>query len=156
MVSLGNFNATQVEPATDFEPLPDGKYLAVITDSEKKDNRARTGRYLQLTFQVIEGDHKGRFVWARLNLENPNETAVKIAEAELSAICHAVGVMEPDDSERLHDTPLVIAVRRRKRPDTGEFTNEIKGYYKQDAGKPVQATKSTPPWRRVTKEEIPF
>lgn len=151
MATLQGFNANDVEPATDFEAIPAGKYLAVITESEVKPNKSGTGSYLQLTFQVIEGEYKNRFLWARLNLDNPNATAVKIARGELSAICRAVGVMAPGDSVELHDLPLVISVKCKKRADTGEITNEIKGYAKKEAatGKPQQAlVDTTPPWRR--------
>ncbi|MCI0333660.1 MAG: DUF669 domain-containing protein [Planctomycetes bacterium] len=152
MATLQGFNANDVEPATDFEAIPAGKYLAVITETEVKPNKLGTGSYLQLTFQVMEGEYKNRFLWARLNLDNPNATAVKIARAELSAICRAVGVMAPGDSVELHDLPLVISVKCKKRADTGEITNEIKGYAKKEvaAGKPVQAAvDTTPPWRRA-------
>jgi hypothetical protein len=152
MATLKGFNANDVDPASDFEAIPAGKYLAVIIESEVKPNKSGTGSYLQLTFQVIDGEYKNRFLWARLNLDNPNATAVKIARAELSAICRAVGVMAPGDSVELHDLPLVISVKCKKRADTGELTNEIKGYAKKEAaaGKPVQAAvDTTPPWRRA-------
>lgn len=150
MANLSGFNANEVEPASGFEVIPPGKYVAVITETEVKKNKAGTGTYLQLTFQVIEGDCKNRFLWARLNLDNPNATAVKIARAELSAICRAVGVLQPKDSCELHDLPLVITVKCKKRDEAGEIVNEIKGYAKKDAlnGKPVQAATDTPPWRR--------
>jgi len=152
MADLRGFDANQVEPSTDFDPIPADKYLAVITESEMKPNKAGTGRYLQLTFQVIEGEFKGRYLWSRLNLDNPNETAVQIARAELSAICRAVSVLAPNDSVELHNLPLMIAVKCRKRPDTGEITNEIKGFEKKDAPpKPMTATPSVngpPPWKR--------
>jgi hypothetical protein len=149
MATLQGFDANTVDPTTDFEPIPPGKYQAVITDSEVKRNKAGTGSYLQLTFQIIEGEFKNRFLWARLNMDNPNATAVKIARAELSAICRAVGVLQPKDSCELHDLPLVITVKCKKR-DEGEIVNEIRGYAKKDtlSGKPVQATTDTPPWRR--------
>jgi hypothetical protein len=151
MATLRGFDANQVEPASDFDPVPAGKYLAVITESEVKVNKAQNGSYLQLTFQIIEGEFKNRFLWARLNLDNQNATAVKIARAELSAICRAVGVMAPNDSVELHDLPLLITVKCKKRPDMGEVTNEIKGYAKKEGvtGKPLQAATDTPPWRRV-------
>ena len=57
---------------------------------------------------------------------------MKIARAELSAICRAVGVLAPKDSVELHNLPLVIHVRCKKRTDTSEITNEIKGYAKKD------------------------
>ena len=150
MADLNNFDANTVEPATELEPLPAGEYLATIVDSEFKPTKSGTGRYLQLTFQILEGAYQGRFAWARLNLENPNPTTVKIARAELSAICRAVGVMTPKDSVELHNLPLIIALKLKKRQDTGELGNEIKGYAaKTQVATPApQATGSTPPWRR--------
>ena len=154
MANLNGFNATEVEPTTSFEPLPAGKYLAAITESEMKPTKSGSGSYLQLTFMILEGEYKNRILWARLNLHNPNATAVKIARSELSAICHAVGVMQPRDSVDLHNLPLVITVKLKKRDDTGELTNEIKGYARKDAaganGQQPQApvADNTPPWKR--------
>lgn len=150
MPSLRGFDANQVEPSTTFDPIPAGKYLAAIIESEMKPTKSKNGEYLEFTFQVLEGEFKGRKLWARLNLNNPNATTVKIARGELSAICRAVGVMAPNDSTELHNLPLVITVRCKKRKDTGEITNEIKGYAKREAasGTPQQAQTDTPPWLR--------
>ena len=150
MADLRGFDANKVEPATPFEAIPAGKYLAMITASEMKPNKAGTGRFLELVFTIVEGEYRNRQLWARLNLENPNDLAMKIAQAELSAICRAVGVMTPNDSVELHNLPLVVRVKCKKRADTGEITNEISGYDKRDAvtGRPQQAQTSTPPWRR--------
>jgi len=152
MANLNGFDANEVEPTTTFEPLPAGKYLAAITESEMKPTKSGSGSYLQLTFTILEGEYKNRVLWARLNLNNPNATAVKIARGELSAICRAVGVLQPRDSVDLHNLPLVITVKLKKRDDTGELTNEIKGYARKDAanGQQPQApvTDNTPPWKR--------
>lgn len=152
MAHLNGFNANEVEPAVGFDPIPAGKYLAVISESELKPTKSGAGQFLQFTFQVIDGEHKGRLLWARLNLDNPNSTTVKIARAELSAICRAVGVMAPKDSIELHNIPVVITVGHKKRDDTGELTNVIKGYAKKDAAAPRPAAATggngTPPWKR--------
>jgi len=150
MTSLRGFDANQVEPSTAFEPIPAGKYLAAITESKMKPTKSGNGEYLELTFQILEGEYKGRQLWARLNLNNPSEQAVKIARGELSAICRAVGVMQPNDSVELHNLPLVITVRCKKRQDTGEITNEVKGYAKREAasGTPQQAETQAAPWLR--------
>lgn len=151
MANLSGFDANRVEPSTDFDPLPAGKYLAVITESEMKPTKAGTGSYLQLTFEIIDGPHKARRVWARLNLVNGNESTVKIARAELSAVCRAVGVLAPADSVELHNLPLVITVKCKKRTDTDEITNEIKGYAKREPSQlpaPPVPSNGTPPWRR--------
>lgn len=153
MANLSGFDANQVEPTGDFEAIPAGKYLAVITDSEMKPNKAGTGSLLQLTFQIIEGDYENRLLWTRLNLDHPNATAVQIARADLSAICRAVGVLAPKDSVELHNLPLMINVRCKKRQDTGDVVNEIKGYSPREtksvrAAPAASAAPATPPWKR--------
>lgn len=151
MANLNGFDANAVDPNFAFDPIPAGKYTAVITASEMKPTKKGTGQYLELTFQIIEGEHKGRNLWARLNLDNPDATAVKIARAELSAICRAVGVLAPKDSVELHNLPLVLKVDRKNRKDTGEPTNVIRGYEKKSAAalRPtVAASNGKPPWQR--------
>ena len=83
---------------------------------------------------MIYGEHKGRNLWARLNLINTNNTDKKIAQQELAAICRAIGVLTPKDSAQLHDLPLRIKVKLTKRADNGEPTNEISGYKSKMSG----------------------
>jgi hypothetical protein len=152
MANLNGFDASQVEPSASFDPIPAGKYLAAITESEMKATKTGAGSYLQMTFTVLDGEYKNRMLWARLNLNNPNATAVKIARSELSALCRAIGVLQPRDSVELHNIPLLITVKLKKREDTGELTNEIKGFEPKAsaAGQPQQApvASNTPPWKR--------
>jgi hypothetical protein len=150
MANLRGFDAASVEPSEGFEPLPAGKYNAVITDSETRENKAGTGSYLRLTFQIMDDPYQGRLLWENLNLEHPNAQAVQIAQGKLSAICRAVGVLQPQDSQELHDLPLVVKVRCKKRADTGEITNELQGFVRKEvallngsSGSAQQA-----PWRR--------
>ena len=147
-----DFNANDVEPTTAYEPLPAGKYLAEITASEMKPVKSGNGTYLQLEFTVLDGPCRGRKVWDRLCINHPNELTQKIARGNLSAICRAVGVMQPSDSVELHSLPVVVTIKCRKREDTGEITNELKGYAKREsaAGQPQQApvNDQTPPWAR--------
>lgn len=158
MTYLNDFNANEIDPVSIFEPIPAGKYVATIIESEMKETKSGNGEYLQLTFELCEEPHKGRRLWARLNLENPSDQAVQIARGQLSAICHAVGVMQPNDSCDLHDLPLTIRVVCKKRDDTGEMTNEINGYEKEESASPcppsatgaagAQEDESTPPWQK--------
>jgi len=152
MANLNGFNANEVEPTTAFDPLPAGKYLAAITGSEMKPTKAGDGSYLQLEFTIVEGQYKDRKVWDRLCLNHANPQTVKISRGNLSALCRAVGVMQPRDSVELHNVPLVITVKVKKRQDTGDLVNEVKGYAKKEsaASRPQQApaADSTPPWKR--------
>jgi hypothetical protein len=150
MANLNNFNANEVDSTNDFDPIPAGKYLAMITGSQMKETKNKTGSYLELTFQVLEGEYKGRLLWARLSLTHSNEVTAKIARGHLSAICKAVGVLTPKDSVELHNLPLVINVKVKKRTDNDELTNDIRGFSKQQtAAAPAAVSKpSVAPWKR--------
>jgi hypothetical protein len=154
MGNLSGYDANDFDPnGANFDPLPKNDYLAEITASEFKATKNNDGEYLQLTFCVLDGEFKGRTLFDRLNLKNANETAVKIANSTLSAICHSVGVMRPNDSAELHGKPIVISVDVEERNDKpGAFSNRIKGYKATNAvaSAPVAATKDakTPPWKK--------
>jgi hypothetical protein len=130
--SFGNFDAREVEPSVGMAsgPIPPGKYRAQIVKADWKANKANTGRYLELVFEVNRGEQEGRRVWARLNLENPSVQATSIAAGELSAICHATGVLKPRTEQTLMNLPLVIEVVTEERKDKpGEHSNKITGYH---------------------------
>jgi hypothetical protein len=155
MANMAGFDATKHEPMGDFTPMPDGDYRAIATDSEFKQTKAGTGEYLQITWELLDDPYKKRRIWSRLNLNNPNITAVEIAQRELSSICRAVGILQPRDSSELHGKPLILKIGTEKRKDTGEVTNRIKGYKPIDATAPggaptpsVTPPPGIPPWRK--------
>lgn len=141
MADLGGvFNAREVKPTGSFDPIPAGPYRCAITKSDWKKTKNGAGRYMEIVFEILEGEHKGRRIWERLNLENPSAQAVEIARGTLSAICHAIGVLEPNDTAQLHGIPLVVHVKLKKRADTGELTNEPAKYESvEEAAKAAQA-----------------
>lgn len=151
---LDGFNAETVDPNTGFDPLPADNYTVVITGSEEKPTKAKTGSFLELKMEVIEGQYKGRLLFDRLNLNNPNQQAVDIAQATLSAICRAVGVMMPNDSSDLHDKPLSVKVVVKPVEGQYQASNEVKGYSPaSDAastpkGNTSSGAASTPPWKK--------
>jgi hypothetical protein len=137
-----NFNAEDVKPQDSFEPLPAGWYTAMITQSEMKPTKNGAGEYLQLRLDVIDGEYEGRVLFDRLNLRNENQTAVEIAQRQLSAICHAVGVLTPNDSTELHDKPLKVKVAIRPAGNGYEASNEVKAYAEAGHGASSTAPQS--------------
>jgi hypothetical protein len=123
-----SFNASNVEPSTPMDVLPKGKYLCMAIASELKPTKNGTGEYLQITFEVLDGSAKGRKIFERLNIRNSNKTAEDIAQRALSALCHAVGVIELEDSDQLHNIPVMIDLDID--PAKGEYSaqNRVKGY----------------------------
>lgn len=150
MAFLENFDATKVDPSKALEPVPAGRYLGAMTESEMKPTQKGDGSYLACAFQVIDGEHKGRKLYDNLNLKNPNTTAVEIARGKLSAICHAVGVMQPRDSTELHNKPLILVVGHEKRSDNGELKNVIKGYEPRGQAAPAPGVRGALPQRNAT------
>lgn len=122
-----NFNAQNVEPDAGFSLIPAGVYTAQITDSKIYPTKAGTGTILELTFQILEGQYHNRLVWARINIQNQNQTAEQIGQKQLSSICHAVHVMQLQDSTQLHNKPLRIRVKVKPDDGYGE-KNEINGF----------------------------
>ena len=150
-----NFDATAVEPATQFDVLPKGEYLAAAVSSEMKSTKAMTGQYLQLSFEILEGKFKGRRIFERLNLQNPNKDAEEIAQRTLSALCHALGILQVNESEQLHDIPVLISVTIEDGKGDYGPSNRITGYASASSEKaPVaavaQAAKASgaAPWAR--------
>jgi hypothetical protein len=131
-----NFNAEEYEPMGSFDPLPVGEYVVVIESSEKKPASTGKGEYLQLVYNVIDGEYQGRRLFDRLNIENESEQAQTIARRALSSICRAIGIMNPKTSEELHDKPFVVKVGIR--PAKGEYgpSNKITEYKSTDGTLP--------------------
>jgi Protein of unknown function (DUF669) len=128
MADLGGiFDSSSVESMSIREPLPAGSYRCVCIKSDWKNSKSG-GRYLEFTWQIVDGIHANRMIWSRLNLENSSEQAVKIARSELKAICEAAGVVKLKDSTAIHDVPIYVQVSIETREDNGEPTNRIKGY----------------------------
>jgi hypothetical protein len=153
------FDATKVEPATGFDPIPRGRYLSCIEKSEMKTTRDGYGQYLELAFKVLDGEYSGRVVFARLNLVNQNPKATEIAYREFSALCRACGVLQVQDSAELHSRPLIIQVELENGQDKNgnpRQNNVIKAYYSTGtaAPAPVRAAAApaatTPPARVIT------
>lgn len=113
MTGLG-FSADEYDPHEGFEPLPNGDYVAMITEDEIKQTRAGTGQYLKLTWTVLDGQYTGRKLWSNHNIVNSNETAQQIARQEISAIAHAIGRPRASTTEELVNMPCRITVAIRQ------------------------------------------
>jgi hypothetical protein len=135
MAYLGmNFDATQVAPSTSLGPIPAGNYVAQIIESDVQPLKSGNGTGLKLVFEVIDGEHKGRKVIERLNIQHTNAQTQQIAQSQLSALCHAVGAHQVQDSAALHFKPVKIVVAVR--PAQGEYgpQNNIKGFESSGGG----------------------
>jgi hypothetical protein len=111
MADVGYFNADDQDYSViDFEPLPQGDYRVVMTESETKRTKNLDGEYVNCKLVVIEGKYANRIVFHKLNLKNQNQVAVKIANAQLGKMIKAVGLQTIRNTSEIHNKPFVISV----------------------------------------------
>jgi hypothetical protein len=139
-----NFDASQVAPQQSSGPLPAGVYLAHIVESDVQPLKSGNGEGLKLTFEVIDGQHKGRKVYENLNIRHTSEDTQRIAQSQLSALCHAVNVIKLMDTAALHFKPVRINVTVREAVGQYKASNNIKGYEAAGGGISAPATAPTP------------
>jgi len=117
----------------DFSALPAGEYIMAITKSEYKATKANNGHYLQLVFKVLTGPQKGKWYFENLNLDNPNPIAVEIANKALNSICQACDKEAVEDSEELHEIPMVVTLKVVPATATRPASNGTVAYKPCDA-----------------------
>ena len=139
-----NFDASQVAPQQSSGPLPAGVYLAHIVESDVQPLKSGNGEGLKLTFEVIDGQFKGRKVYENLNTRHTSEDTQRIAQSQLSALCHAVNVIKLMDTAALHFKPVRINVTVREAVGQYKASNNIKGYEAAGGGISAPATAPTP------------
>ena len=123
-----DFNVEDAPADEGFEPIPAGTYSAQIIQSEMKDTRAGTGQYLELRIQILDEPHTGRLVFERLNLVNPNSTAVAIAQRTLADLCKALDINEIEDSEELHSKEFQVKLAVTEARGDYPPGNEVKKF----------------------------
>ena len=139
-----NFDASQIAPQASTGPLPAGVYLAHIVESDVQPLKSGNGEGLKLTFEIIDGQHKGRKVYENLNIRHTSEDTQRIAQSQLSALCHAVNVIKLMDTAALHFKPVRINVTVREAVGQYKASNNIKGYEAAGGGISAPATAPTP------------
>lgn len=134
-----DFNVDDYEASKPGGPLPAGKYLAIIADTTEKISR-NGDRYVELTLEVVHGEHQGQKLWDNLNLWNQSDVARNIARSTLKSICDAVGV-KATDTQQLCNKSMVITVAVEDNTYNGQTrkVNRVKGYAKAERPQqPVQ------------------
>lgn len=130
-IKLG-FGILDEKPSTgESELLPAGWYNGYITSLEIVHTKNKNGKILKAVFSVLSGYYKGISIIENFNIFNQNETAQRIARAELSAIGVALGIQNGEDAEILLRKPLKFKVKIESFTNKdGEikFSNRTSGY----------------------------
>lgn len=144
------FDANKVAPQQPMEPVPTGWYPVVIDKSEIIPTKDTKGTLLKFEYVVASGDFKGRRIFDRLNIKNPSAQAQQIGLAQLSSICHAIGVLQVKDTVELHGKPFMVRAVYRDADKDYDASNDVKGYKPMEGASPAAAapgaTSGGPAW----------
>lgn len=156
--------ADNKEALGDFTPIPAGDYPMAIFKTQYKATKAKTGNFLETTLKVLSGKFKGRQYIERLNLDNPNPIAVEIANKTLNSICQACDKVGVEDSEELHNIPMMVTLKVIPatstqpasngivafKPHSGVEVEELPGELAQETGADTgtAGTKKKLPWEK--------
>jgi hypothetical protein len=106
-----DFDAREEDLKDGFEPLPDGEYKAIITNSDLKMTKKGDGDYYKFEYEIIDGAFKGRKVWQMLTRNNPSEKATLIGRKQFAGLKLALDKPVIKDTVELHNRPLMIKVK---------------------------------------------
>lgn len=120
-----------------FDPVPSGWYPAQVIESvlETKENGTR----LNLTWEIMDGEHAKRRIWQREWAAHNSTSAQEIGQRMIRTIGQAMGLARVDSSEILCFKPVEIRVGLVKKEDGYEQRNEVKTARKYGAGGAVGA-----------------
>lgn len=116
MIDYG-FNTDDVQ--LDSQGLPVGTYKAMITAEELNEKRA-----LVVTYEVLDGEFKGKTGKVWYNINHENATTANIAKQAIKRIADATGKAVSPEAP-LKNRVLTIEVGKQKKDD--RYT-EIKKY----------------------------
>jgi hypothetical protein len=127
MVRIDEFDF-EVQGEDSYAPIPAGEFCAAVVESDQRQTKSGDGMYLRLTFEITEGQYKGRRLWENYNLWNKSDVAVKIAKESLAKLIRACGKKSVVETTELHGVPVTIVTKLQSNNMTGDPETKIKGY----------------------------
>lgn len=135
-----------------FDPVPIGKYIAQITESDyvetraSKESGAKNCYFEAYTFTIIEGKYKGRKTFEKYNTTNTNENTEQWANEKTARLARILGCEDYTDTEQLHYKPLVTALGIIPANDKYPAQNKVTAFYSIDeAGADLSSPASQTP-----------
>jgi hypothetical protein len=148
------FNASAVDTTDNFQPLPEGEYRMLVASAEEKRTKDGTGLGLNVKYEVVEGQHKGRSVFHWINLQNKSKVAEEIGHKELARLCLACKIETPRAPSDF--CGKLIKVSLKVEEYNGEKKNAVKAIIipsattipqvAQPTQQPAQASDDAPAW----------
>lgn len=133
-------DASNANPENTFEALPAGTYHIQFDAFTRKQTRAGTGYFIECEYSVVGGEHEGRKIWDRFNIQNPNPQAVEIALGELRQFVTAVSKdpqqgMQPSKAILQQNLGGELLVKLKVEQGQNGPMNDVVEYFTAEGGK---------------------
>lgn len=129
-----------------YDPVPEGDYMLKALEAEEKDT-STGGVMITAKFEVVSGEHKGRWVWQNFNTVNKSDAAQRIGRQQLVSWATACGKPDCDNTDKLIDKQFSATVGIEAASGTYKASNRIKTFLTGGAEEPT----SKPPAAKAAK-----
>ena len=110
------------------ELIPAGWYEVLISSTQLKQTKVRTGEYIALCYKVLGPAHKGRVIFGNLNIRNPNPKTQDIGIQQLGELMRAIGLASVEDTDQLIGGHLEVKVHISEASGGCDFSNYVSGF----------------------------
>jgi hypothetical protein len=141
-----DFDPTEVEVETSYEPIPDGVYPVNLTKVEMKPTRAGNGKRLVVSCKITDGDHRGRSLFTGLNVANPNPVAQEIGRKQLRQLLQAVNLDGCRDMGQLVGKECLASIIIKPAQNGYPAGNDIKSFKASGTATALAPTGKKPSW----------
>ena len=115
------FDTAKEEGSPDFEPIPKGQYVAIVTDAKVGPLKSGKGQAVQLTWKIEGGQYANRLIFDRVIVAHESAEATKFGRRKLKDIADACSVKgHITDLTVLLNKPCSIYVKIEQ-DDAGEY-----------------------------------
>lgn len=149
-----DFSLDDYDAPTDFEIIPEGTEVRMkCTEAEDKET-STGGEMVACTFQIVEGEHKGRKIWTNFNIVNKSEKAQNFGRRMLSGWARACGRPNAKSTDELLEKPFWCKLGIEK--GTGQYKDKnVIASYLMPEGASEPAPKSDKPADTPRAEDPP-
>ena len=137
MVQLSQYE-NEIENAksgSQYALVPSGDYVVACVASEEKQNSKKNGHFIQLDFEIQDGEFMGEKLVDRINHDNPNETARNIAWGTLKQLGIAINQHPLPSTDALLGKRIIAKVKNK---ESNRAIEDDNGNQKiSDNGKPM-------------------
>ncbi len=131
-----NFDATKFNPEQGMAKHPVGKFPAIVSDVSVEENKNKDGGYFSIMFATQSGAIRKNYNLWFANPSDGQKQAIDIANRQLSALCHAVGIFRLGDGRELLNARCQIEVTPQAKNDQ---YNEVSKVYDANGNEPGKA-----------------